>query len=215
MIGMGMPISHNRPPLNMTVLLKVSLANVLAARRVAPRAPPAAAPLLAAALPAPAAGEQGKPARQRGQEGARDGGHARRAQGAESGRQLWSDEYAFSLDRLLDIQRGMAEQIAAIIERERGPWHFRGFTVPGMAEAMFRRALDADPGFARAPGARARVRLQARCSGRLPAVPHRSRPRCRRRGREVLEKAWSYRRCARLRRQSSSLSSAAKPIQPR
>lgn len=106
---------------------------------------------------------------------------------AESGWQLWSDEHAFSLDNLLDIQRSMAEQIAATVEPElgriereaavrrpprhydawdcyqRGLWHLWGFTVPGMAEAeaMFRRALEIDPGFARAHGALAYVHLQS------------------------------------------------------
>lgn len=106
---------------------------------------------------------------------------------AESGRQLWSDTHEFSLERLLDIQRSMAEQIAATIEPElgrlereaavrrpprhldawdcyqRGLWHLWGFTMPGMeeAEAMFRRALEIDPGFARAHGALSYVHLQS------------------------------------------------------
>jgi TolB-like protein len=106
---------------------------------------------------------------------------------AESGRQLWSDTHAFTLDHLLDIQQSMAEQIAATIEPElgriereaavrrpprsfdawdcyqRGLWHLWGFTVPGMEEAaaMFRRALEIDPGFARAHGALAYVHLQS------------------------------------------------------
>ncbi|WP_170984933.1 winged helix-turn-helix domain-containing tetratricopeptide repeat protein [Roseomonas sp. AR75] len=106
---------------------------------------------------------------------------------AETGRQLWSDAHAFTLDHLLDIQKSMAEQIAATIEPElgriereaavrrpprsvdawdcyqRGLWHLWGFTVPGMeeAEAMFRRAIAIDPGFARAHGALAYVHLQS------------------------------------------------------
>jgi TolB-like protein/cytochrome c-type biogenesis protein CcmH/NrfG len=106
---------------------------------------------------------------------------------AETGRQLWSDTHELALDHLLEIQRSMAEQIAATIEPElgrlereaavrrpprhldawdcyqRGLWHLWGFTVPGMeeAEAMFRRALEIDPGFARAHGALAYVHLQS------------------------------------------------------
>ncbi|WP_237212938.1 winged helix-turn-helix domain-containing tetratricopeptide repeat protein [Falsiroseomonas oryziterrae] len=106
---------------------------------------------------------------------------------AETGRQLWSDTHEFALDDLLEIQRSMAEQIAATIEPElgrlereaavrrpprnfdawdcyqRGLWHLWGFTVPGMeeAQAMFRRALEIDPGFARAHGALAYVHLQS------------------------------------------------------
>ena len=81
----------------------------------------------------------------------------------------------------------MAQQIAAVIEPElarlereaavrrppvnlgawdcyqRGLWHLWGFTSPGLAEgeAMFRRAIDLDPGFARAHGALAYVTLQS------------------------------------------------------
>ncbi|WP_270936769.1 winged helix-turn-helix domain-containing tetratricopeptide repeat protein [Falsiroseomonas oryzae] len=106
---------------------------------------------------------------------------------AETSRQLWSEAHEFSLDDLLDIQRSMAEQIAATIEPElarlereaavrrpprhfdawdcyqRGLFHLWGFTVPGMdeAEAMFRRALEIDPGFARAHGALSYVYLQS------------------------------------------------------
>jgi tetratricopeptide (TPR) repeat protein len=106
---------------------------------------------------------------------------------AETGRQLWSDAHEFTLEHLLDIQRSMAEQIAATIEPElarlereaavrrpprhfdawdcyqRGLWHLWGFTVPGMeeAEAMFRRALEIDPMFARAHGALGYVHLQS------------------------------------------------------
>jgi TolB-like protein/Tfp pilus assembly protein PilF len=119
----------------------------------------------------------------------RQGGRVRIAAdlvSAETGRQLWSDLHEFTLEHLLDIQRSMAEQIAATIEPElarlereaavrrpprhfdawdcyqRGLWHLWGFTAPGLdeAEAMFRRALEIDPGFARAHGALAYVHLQ-------------------------------------------------------
>jgi TolB-like protein/Tfp pilus assembly protein PilF len=106
---------------------------------------------------------------------------------AESGKQLWSEVFQFELDDLLDVQLAMAQQIAATIEPElariereaavrrpprhldawdcyqRGLWHLWGFTVPGMeeAEAMFRQALEIDPGFARAHGALAYVFLQS------------------------------------------------------
>jgi TolB-like protein len=106
---------------------------------------------------------------------------------AETAKQLWSEVFQFELDHLLDIQLAMAQQIAATIEPElariereaavrrpprhldawdcyqRGLWHLWGFTVPGMeeAEAMFRSALEIDPGFARAYGALAYVHLQS------------------------------------------------------
>ncbi len=104
----------------------------------------------------------------------------------ETGRQLWSETYEFPLADVLDVQRTMAEQIAAAIEPElarlereaavrrppvslgawdcyqRGLFHLWGFTQPGLAEAeaMFRRAIELDPGFARAHGALAYVLLQ-------------------------------------------------------
>lgn len=104
----------------------------------------------------------------------------------ESGRQLWSEAYDLALAEVLDVQRAMAEQIAAAIEPEmarlereaavrrppvnlgawdcyqRGLFHLWGFTEPGMkeAEAMFRRAIELDPGFARAHGGLAYVLLQ-------------------------------------------------------
>ncbi|MCW8084039.1 winged helix-turn-helix domain-containing tetratricopeptide repeat protein [Sabulicella glaciei] len=104
----------------------------------------------------------------------------------ESGRHLWSETYDFPLADVLDIQRAMAEQIAAAIEPEmarlerdaavrrppvslgawdcyqRGLFHLWGFTKPGLAEAeaMFRRAIELDPGFARAHGGLAYVLLQ-------------------------------------------------------
>ncbi len=106
---------------------------------------------------------------------------------AETARQLWSEAFDFSLDDLLSVQRSMAEQIAATIEPElarlereaavrrpprhfdawdfyqRGLFHLWGFTVPGMeqAEAMFRRAIEVDPGFARAHGGLSYVHLQS------------------------------------------------------
>jgi TolB-like protein/Tfp pilus assembly protein PilF len=106
---------------------------------------------------------------------------------AETARQLWSESYQFELDHLLDVQESMAQQIAATIEPEiariereaaarrppqhfdawdnyqRGLWHLWGFTVPDMqtAEAMFRRAAEIDPRFARAFGALAYVHLQS------------------------------------------------------
>lgn len=105
---------------------------------------------------------------------------------AETGNQLWSETYDLALADVLDVQRAMAEQIAAAIEPElarlereaavrrpptnlgawdcyqRGLFHLWGFTEPGMkeAEAMFRRAIELDPGFARAHGALAYVLLQ-------------------------------------------------------
>jgi TolB-like protein len=106
---------------------------------------------------------------------------------AETGRHLWSDSYEFTLPDLLAVQRAMSQQIAVAIEPElariereaavrrppshldawdcfqRGLWHLWGFTTPGMAEAeaMFRRAIEIAPGFARAHGALAYVHLQS------------------------------------------------------
>ncbi|MBR0673241.1 tetratricopeptide repeat protein [Neoroseomonas soli] len=105
---------------------------------------------------------------------------------AETATQLWSETYDFALADVLDVQRAMAEQIAAAIEPElarlereaavrrpptnlgawdcyqRGLFHLWGFTEPSIkeAEAMFRRAVELDPGFARAHGALAYVLLQ-------------------------------------------------------
>ena len=93
----------------------------------------------------------------------------------------------------------MAQQIAAVIEPElarlereaavrrppvtlgawdcyqRGLYHLWGFTTPGLAEAeaMFRRAIELDPDFARAHGALAYVKLQClitRCPHERPAL---------------------------------------------
>ncbi|MGG5890509.1 winged helix-turn-helix domain-containing tetratricopeptide repeat protein [Falsiroseomonas sp. HC035] len=116
---------------------------------------------------------------------------------AETGEQLWSDTHALALPEILDIQATMAEQIAATIEPElarlereaaarrppedfnawdcyqRGLWHLWGFTTPGMteAEAMFRHAIEIDPGFARAHGALAYVHLQSAVLGPPEARP--------------------------------------------
>jgi TolB-like protein/cytochrome c-type biogenesis protein CcmH/NrfG len=104
----------------------------------------------------------------------------------DTGRHLWSDSYDLGLADLLDIQDAMARQIAAAIEPElsrlereaamrrppstmdawdcyqRGLWHLWGLTTPSLAEgeAMFRRAMELDPGFARAHGALSYVLLQ-------------------------------------------------------
>ena len=106
---------------------------------------------------------------------------------AITGHQLWWESYDFSLESILDVQQTMAQQIAAVIEPElarlereaavrrppvnlgawdcyqRGLYHLWGFTNPGLAEgeAMFRRAIELDPGFARAHGALAYVTLQS------------------------------------------------------
>jgi TolB-like protein/class 3 adenylate cyclase/Tfp pilus assembly protein PilF len=105
---------------------------------------------------------------------------------AETGHQLWWESYDFALESILDVQQKMAQQIAAVIEPElarlereaavrrppvslgawdcyqRGLYHLWGFTSPGLeeGEAMFRRAIELDPGFARAHGALAYVTLQ-------------------------------------------------------
>jgi TolB-like protein/class 3 adenylate cyclase len=105
---------------------------------------------------------------------------------AETGHQLWWESYDFSLESILDVQQRMAQQIAAVIEPElarlereaavrrppvslgawdcyqRGLYHLWGFTSPGLeeGEAMFHRAIELDPDFARAHGALAYVTLQ-------------------------------------------------------
>ena len=118
---------------------------------------------------------------------------------AETGHHLWWESYDVALADILDVQKAMAQQIAAVIEPElarlereaavrrppvnlgawdcyqRGLWHLWGFTRPGFAEgdAMFRRAIDLDPGFARAHGALAYVTLQSlvlRDPGERPAL---------------------------------------------
>ena len=118
---------------------------------------------------------------------------------AESGCHLWSESYDSALAHILNIQESMAQQIAAVIEPElarlereaavrrppvtlgawdcyqRGLYHLWGFTTPGLAEAeaMFRRAIELDPDFARAHGALAYVKLQClitRCAHERPAL---------------------------------------------
>jgi TolB-like protein/Tfp pilus assembly protein PilF len=105
---------------------------------------------------------------------------------AETGHHLWWESYDAPLADVLDVQKAMAQQIAAVIEPElarlereaavrrppvnlgawdcyqRGLWHLWGFSSPGLAEgeAMFRRAIELDPSFARAHGALAYVTLQ-------------------------------------------------------
>jgi TolB-like protein/Tfp pilus assembly protein PilF len=106
---------------------------------------------------------------------------------AETGHHLWWESYDVALSDILDVQKAMAQQIAAVIEPElarlereaavrrppvnlgawdcyqRGLYHLWGFTSPGLAEgaAMFRRAIELDPGFARAHGGLAYVMLQS------------------------------------------------------
>ena len=98
---------------------------------------------------------------------------------AADGMQLWADNYDLQLERIFDVQEEMARQIAATIEPElskveqqlaarkppgsldawdcyqRGLWNLWAFTTPGFdaAEEYFRRAIEADPQFARAHGA--------------------------------------------------------------
>ena len=105
---------------------------------------------------------------------------------AADGEQLWSDKYDLQLEDIFDIQEEMARQIAASIEPElskveqqlaarkapesldawdcyqRGLWNLWRFTTPGFdsAEAYFRRAIAADPNFARGHGALSYVNLQ-------------------------------------------------------
>jgi TolB-like protein/DNA-binding winged helix-turn-helix (wHTH) protein len=105
---------------------------------------------------------------------------------ARDGKQLWSDKYDLQLEHIFDIQEEMASQIAATIEPElskveqqlaarkapesldawdcyqRGLWNFWQFTTPGFdsAETYFRRAIAADPNFARGHGALSYVNLQ-------------------------------------------------------
>ena len=105
---------------------------------------------------------------------------------ADTGTQLWSEVYDLHLADIFDIQDAMAKQIAAVIEPElasheqeiahrkapesldawdcyqRGFYHLWGFTTPGFAEAeaLFRRAIDREPGLARAHAAMSYVHLQ-------------------------------------------------------
>ena len=106
---------------------------------------------------------------------------------AEDGAQLWSEVYDIPLSDIFDIQDAMARQIAAVIEPElatiereiahrkapqsldawdcfqRGLWHMWAFTTPGLAEAeaMFRRAIELEPGLARAHAGLSYVYLQS------------------------------------------------------
>jgi TolB-like protein len=105
---------------------------------------------------------------------------------AADGTQLWAETYDLQLEDIFGIQEEMARQIAATIEPElsrveqqlaarkppnnldawdcyqRGMWNFWAFTTPGFdqAEALYRRAIEIDPGFARAHGALAYVNVQ-------------------------------------------------------
>jgi TolB-like protein len=106
---------------------------------------------------------------------------------AETRHHLRWESYDVALVDILEAQKSMAEQIAAVIEPElarlereaavrrppvtlgawdcyqRGLFHLWGFTTPGLAEgeAMFRRAIELDPGFARAHAALAYTKLQS------------------------------------------------------
>ena len=105
---------------------------------------------------------------------------------ATDGTQLWAETYDLPLSDIFDIQEEMARQIAATIEPElakveqqlaarkapdnldawdcfqRGLWNLWGFTSPGFESAkdFFRRAIEIDPGFARAHGALGYVHVQ-------------------------------------------------------
>ena len=105
---------------------------------------------------------------------------------AETASQLWSEVYDVPLADIFDIQDAMAKQIAAVIEPElasveqeiaarkapesldawdcyqRGFYNLWGFTTPGFdeAEALFRRAIELEPGLARAHAALSYVHLQ-------------------------------------------------------
>jgi TolB-like protein/cytochrome c-type biogenesis protein CcmH/NrfG len=106
---------------------------------------------------------------------------------AEDGSQLWSEVYDIELADIFDIQDAMAKQVAAVIEPElatiereiafrkapqnldawdcyqRGLWHMWAFTTPGLAEAeaMFKRAMELEPGLARAHAGLSYVYLQS------------------------------------------------------
>jgi hypothetical protein len=105
----------------------------------------------------------------------------------EDGSQLWSEVYDIELADIFDIQDAMAKQVAAVIEPElatiereiafrkppqnldawdcyqRGLWHMWAFTTPGLdeAEAMFKRAIELEPGLARAHAGLSYVYLQS------------------------------------------------------
>ena len=114
------------------------------------------------------------------------GADQRRAGAGGDGTQLWTETYDLPLEDIFGIQEEMARQIAATIEPElsrveqqlaarkppgnldaldcyqRGLWNFWAFTTPGFdqAEALYRRAIEIDPGFARAHGALGYVNVQ-------------------------------------------------------
>jgi tetratricopeptide (TPR) repeat protein len=105
---------------------------------------------------------------------------------AADGTQLWAETYDLPLADIFGIQEEMARQIAATIEPElarveqqlaarkppdsldawdcfqQGLWHLWGFTTPGFesAKQLFARAIEIDPGFARAHGALSYVHVQ-------------------------------------------------------
>jgi TolB-like protein/Flp pilus assembly protein TadD len=113
---------------------------------------------------------------------------------AVDGRQLWSEAYEFNLPQIFDVQESMARQIAAVVEPElatveqelasrkapasldawdcyqRAFWHLWGFTTPGFdeAEAMFRRAIELEPGLPRAHAGLSYVLLQKTFHGSTP-----------------------------------------------
>jgi TolB-like protein/DNA-binding response OmpR family regulator len=104
----------------------------------------------------------------------------------DDGSLVWSDLYEMDLPDIFDIQNAMAQQIAAVIEPElgsverllasrkvpanlnawdcyqRGLWHLWAFTNPGFADAetFFRRAIELEPGLARAHAGLSYVHLQ-------------------------------------------------------
>ena len=118
----------------------------------------------------------------------------------EEASQLWSEIYDIPLTDIFDIQDTMAKQIAAVIEPElatverelaarkapqnldawecyqRGLWRLWAFTDPGLQEAeeLFKRAIDLDPGLARAHAALSYVYLQSTFyrdpGGRVPLL---------------------------------------------
>jgi TolB-like protein len=105
---------------------------------------------------------------------------------AAEGRQLWAEVYDLDMPDIFDIQEAMAQQIAAVIEPElasieceravrrppgnldawdcyqRGFYNLWGFTTPGFAEAerLFRRAIELEPGLARAHAGLSYVHVQ-------------------------------------------------------
>jgi TolB-like protein/DNA-binding winged helix-turn-helix (wHTH) protein len=105
----------------------------------------------------------------------------------EDGSQLWSEVHDIELADIFDIQDAMAKQVAAVIEPElatierelaarkppqnldawdcyqRGLWHMWAFTTPGLeeAEALFKRAIELEPGLARAHAGLSYVYLQS------------------------------------------------------